>query len=254
MESGYAPVDGLDVYYEVHGEDAGPEVLPLVLIPGGLQTIGLSFGGLLPGLAASRRVIAVELQGHGHTPDADRDLSIGRLAADIVQVLAHLGIARADFLGFSLGGLVSLEVAVTHPDVVGRLVLAATHYLPDAYLPEITDEAQTSPRLPTAEEFEAMLDAFVATAPDPEAFERIAEKYQPVVHHFEGWTADQLRALPHPTLLVLGDFDFIRLEHAVEMHALIPHASLAVLPRTRHTEVIAHPAVPGFVEAFLADD
>lgn len=248
----YAPVDGLEMYYEVHGNlDAGEDV-PLVLVPGGLQTIDLTFGDLVSRFAARRPVIAVELQGHGRTPDVERDdLSIARLSLDLVQVLTHLQVDRANLLGFSLGGLVSLETAVSHPNLVRNLVLAATHYTAGAYLPEVTDESQTSPRLPTEAEFEAMLSHFAAVAPDPEAFEVIADKYQPVVHAFEGWTDEQLRGLAARTLLIAGDFDFFPVEHAAAMAALIPDCGLAILPRTRHTEVMKSPLIPQLVEDFL---
>src|SRR5262245_39857336 len=107
----YAPVNGLQLYYETYGSGR-----PLVLLPGGLMTIGYSFGPLFEPLAASRQVIAVELQGHGHTPDTDRPMTIEALAADVVALLDELGIAEADTFGFSLGGLVAFGIALSAPD------------------------------------------------------------------------------------------------------------------------------------------
>jgi len=230
---GYAPVNGIEMYYEVHGTD-GP---PLVLVHGGATTIDLSFAAILPALAAHRRVIAVELQGHGHTADTDRELSLETLADDLVALLDHLGVERADFLGYSLGGLVALRTVVRHPDRVDHVVLAATHYRHDGYHPEITAPEQTSDRLPTEADFTAMVEAYTSVAPDPSHFEAILEKLQPLAHGFPEWTEDELGSITAPTLLVIGDTDFIRIEHAARMHELIPGAQLAILPNTGHMAV-----------------
>ncbi|HTQ90955.1 MAG TPA: alpha/beta fold hydrolase [Streptosporangiaceae bacterium] len=116
----YAPVDGLRLYYEIHGSGR-----PLVLLHGGLLTIDLSFGPLLEPLAATRQVIAAELQGHGHTADTGRPMTIEALAGDVVALLDHLGITRADLFGFSLGGLVAYAVALGAPTRVGKLIVAS---------------------------------------------------------------------------------------------------------------------------------
>lgn len=247
--AGYARVNGLDLYYEVHG--AGQ---PLVLLHGGLLTIDLTFGGILPALAATRQVVAVELQGHGHTGDIDRDPALVYLADDVAGLLDHLGIDRADFFGFSLGGLTALQLALTRPARVNRLVLASTHYRPDGYHPEILDpRAQPgSRRMPTESDFQEMYEAYAKVAPDPGRFEAFAEKLQPTVHAFEGWPARTLAGLEAPVLLLVGDTDFVRLEHAVEMHELIPGAQLGVLPGTTHSNLPrrADLVVP-MVRAFL---
>jgi pimeloyl-ACP methyl ester carboxylesterase len=121
--SDYAKVNGLKMYYEVHGSGDGSR-RPLVLLHGGVLTVGLSFAAVLPTLAAGRRVVAPELQGHGHTADTDRALTPANLASDVVALLDELGIERADVLGFSLGGLVALQLALAHPERVGRLASA----------------------------------------------------------------------------------------------------------------------------------
>src|SRR5580692_3110386 len=122
----YAPVNGLQLYYECRGSGR-----PLVLLHGGLMTIDLNFGAMLGPLAASRRVIAVELQGHGHTADTGRPLTIEALAGDVVALLDHLGIPEADLFGFSLGGLVAFAVALSAPTRVGKLIVASA----DAHRP-----------------------------------------------------------------------------------------------------------------------
>ncbi|HVX43822.1 MAG TPA: alpha/beta hydrolase [Mycobacteriales bacterium] len=244
--TGYAEVDGARLYYEIHG--AGD---PIVLLHGGVLTIELSFATLLPALATGRQVIAVELRGHGRSTDTDREFSIPDFAAGVVGVLDHLGIEQADFFGFSLGGLTALQVAIADPRRVGRLILGSTHYRPDGYYPEISDPAMTSPRLPTPEDFAAMREAYVAVAPDPDHFEAFMAKVGPAVHAFPGWTDDQLRALTAPTLLVIGDFDFVRPEHALRMQELIPDVQLAILPGTKHNDVTHRPEVVPMIERFL---
>ena len=233
--TGYAPVNGLRMYYEVNGEGR-----PLVLLHGGLMTIDLSFGGLRPELAADRQVIATELQGHGRTADIDRDIDLRYLAGDVAALLDHLGIGQADVLGFSLGGGVALQLALDHPDRVGRIILASVSYAPDGFHAEISDPAQhaTSTRMPTAEDFRQMREAYQRLAPDPGHFDAFAAKTSQAAGNLKGWTAEELGRVGAPTLLVFGDHDFIRLEHAVEMQALIPGAQLAVLPGTTHMGVL----------------
>ncbi|GHD06805.1 oxidoreductase [Streptomyces violarus] len=230
--SAYAKVNGLEMYYELHGTDSGHR--PLVLLHGGVLTIGLSFGAVLPALAAGRRVVAPELQGHGHTADIEREMTVPDFASDVVALLDELGIERADFLGFSLGGLTALEVAVRHPERVGRLVLAATQYTQDGYYEEVTAPDYSSPRLPSEADFQEMADAYAAVAPDPGHFQDFMDKCGNAAHTPLPWTADDLRGLTAPTLVVIGDTDFVRAEHAAEMRDLIPDARLAVLPDTTH--------------------
>ncbi|KAA9157185.1 alpha/beta hydrolase [Amycolatopsis acidicola] len=234
----YAPVRGLQMYYEVHG--AGR---PLVLLHGGVHTVELTFGALLPDLARDRQVIAAELQGHGRTADIDREMTLPELAADVLALLDHLGLERADFFGFSLGGLVALQLVITAPERVGRLVLASTHYRAEGYHEEILDPAlwAGSRRMPTDADFAEMRKSYERVAPDPGHFEQLTAKLSKNVPVIEGWRAEQLRAIPAKTLLLFGDNDFIRLEHAVEMAGLIPDAQLGILPDTTHTGLPRHP-------------
>jgi pimeloyl-ACP methyl ester carboxylesterase len=232
-----ADIDGLPLWYEEHGDPDGP---PLVALHGGVMTFEGSFRDVLPWLG-NRRVIGVELQGHGHTPDTGRPLSIDRFADDVAALLDRLGIERADLWGFSLGGVTATGVAVRHPSKVRRLVLAAVHIRPDGYHPEITAPEQDDPRLPTEQEFSAWQAAYDAVAPNRDDFFPFLERLQPVVHGWRGWTDDEVRSITAPTLLVIGDRDFVRLDHAAEMLDLFPDCRLAVLPRTKHTEVMQRP-------------
>lgn len=235
MTVGYAQVNGLNMYYEVHGTGQ-----PLVLLHGGLMNIESSFGALLPDFAVNRQVIATELQGHARTADIDRDVELSYLASDVAGLLDHLGVGRADVFGFSLGGGTALQFVLDYPDRVNRAVIASVAYSPDGFHPEIFDPAQqaTSTRMPTAADFAQMRDDYQRLAPDPGHFEVFAAKMQGAATAQKGWTPAELGTISAPTLLVYGDHDFFRLEHAVEMRELIPGAQLAVLPGTTHMGVL----------------
>jgi pimeloyl-ACP methyl ester carboxylesterase len=230
----YAPVNGIQLYYEVRGSGR-----PLVLLHGGVVTIDLTFGPLLEPLAAVRQVIAVELQGHGHTAIGDRPMTIDGLAGDVVALLDHLGIAEADIFGFSLGGLVATAMALQAPERVGRLIIASA----DGHRPPGREsEPISEDRLPTREDFEAMRDAYAAVAPEPERFDESAAMTTALVHEIPGWTAGQLKALRAPTLLMFGDRDFWPLSDVAELFAMLPDARLAVLPGTTHMDMTRRPA------------
>jgi pimeloyl-ACP methyl ester carboxylesterase len=234
----YAPIGGQQLYYEVHGGEVHGGGRPLVLLPGGLLTIGLSFGPLLGPLAAGRQVIAVEPQGHGRTADTGRPMTIEALAGDVVELLDRLKIAEADLFGFSLGGLVACAIAIAAPSRVGRLVVASA----DPYRPPGRESAQVGEELlPTEADFHLMRDAYLAVAPDPAHFEKFTARMPAMVHEVPRWTADQLRALRMPTLLVFGDRDFSPLSDVTELFGLLPDARLAVLPGTTHMDMTRRP-------------
>jgi len=223
----YATVNGLQLYYETHGTGR-----PLVLLHGGLMTIDLNFGPLLEPLAASRQVIAVEFQGHGHTADTDRPMTINALADDVVALLDHLGVAEADLFGYSLGGLVSYAIALGAPARVGRLIAASAN----PRRPPGRESTPIDDRMPTQADFQAMRDAYVAVAPDPAHFEEAAARTSAMVHEFRGLT-DELRSLQAPTMLIFGDRDFSPMPDVMELFELVPNAQLAVLPGTTHVGV-----------------
>ena len=240
----YAPVNGLQLYYERHGSGR-----PLVLLHGGLMTIDLNFGPLLGPLAAGRQVIAVELQGHGHTADTDRPMTIEALAGDVVALLDQLEIAEADLFGFSLGGLVAYAVALGSPARVGKLIVASA----DAHRPPGRESAPLDEdRMPTAADFQAMRDAYDAAAPDPAHFDEFAAKNTKAVHECQARSADELRSLRAPTLLIFGDRDFSPLPDVLETFELLPNAQLAVLPGTTHVGVTRRPGeVLALITPFL---
>jgi len=229
----YADVNGLRLYYEVHG--SGP---PLVLLHGGLLTIELNFGALIPALARSHTVVAVELQGHGHTADIDREMTLENFADDIVTLLGHLAIDEADFFGYSLGGAVSLAVVTRHPHLVGKLVLASTPSRRD----DFALEGQLEPgRMPTAADGREWEQAYRRVAPDPDRFGALVTRLGALVGAIAGPSRNELAAIRAPTLILIGDRDFISVARAAELLELIPDAQLAILPGATHVEMIRRP-------------
>ena len=242
----YATVNGLELYYETRG--AGR---PLVLLHGGLMTIDLNFGPLLEPLSASRQVIAVELQGHGHTAVTNRPMTIEAMVDDVIALLDHLGISEADVFGFSLGGLVAYGVGLSAPTRVGKLIVASAdgHRPPGRESAPLDDE-----RMPTQADFQAMRDAYVAVAPDPAHFDEFAAKTAATVHEFAGWT-DELRSLRMPTLLIFGDRDFSPLADVVELIELLPNAQVAVLPGATHMDITRRSSeMLGLITRFLDEN
>jgi pimeloyl-ACP methyl ester carboxylesterase len=239
----YASVNGLQLYYEVHGSGR-----PLVLLHGGLMTIDLNFGPLLGPLAAQHQVIAVELQGHGHTADTDRPMTIDNLAGDVLALLDELGITETDVFGFSLGGLVACAMAVNAPERVRRMIVASA----DPHLPPGRESVPLDEdRMPTPDDFKQMKNAYDAVAPDPAHFDEFAGRTTVMVHEFPGWT-DELRSVRTPTLLMFGDRDFSPLADVLEILDLLPKAQLAVLPGCTHVGLSRrHEQVLALITPFL---
>src|SRR5207245_11385420 len=156
-KGGYASVNGLEMYYEIHGTGQ-----PLVVLPGGLMTIPM-MGPILPSLASTRQVIAVELQAHGHTADIDRLLTYEQMADDVAALITHLGLERADVFGFSVGGGVALQTAIRHPEVVRKLVVISTAFASDGEYPEI--HALEASFHPDAHFLSQLREAYVRIAP-----------------------------------------------------------------------------------------
>ena len=229
----YAQVNGLSLYHEEHGSGG----VPLLLVPGGHLTIDLNFADVLPALSSRRRVVAVEQQGHGRTADVDRAPTLPNLAGDLVGLLDHLGLERVDALGFSLGGLALVEAAVRWPDRFDRFVFASGHIRPDGYHPDITDPARwaTSTRMPTEDDFAAMQREHERLAPPGSSdLPTVMAKVQPTIQGFTGWSDEELARVTARTLIMIGDHDFVTVEHAALELELIPDARLAVVPDATH--------------------
>jgi pimeloyl-ACP methyl ester carboxylesterase len=237
QQHGYASVNGLDIYYEMHGSGE-----PLILLPGGFMTVE-AMGALVPQLAATRRVIGVELQGHGHTGDVERPLRFETMADDIAALIRHLGFARADIFGYSLGGGVALQTAIRHPEVVRRLALASTPCKREGWYPEVLAGMASI----SVEGFAGspIEQAYRNASPTPDAWPTVVAKVRQLLSEDYDWS-EEVAALKMPTLILVGDADSVRPAHAVEFFGLLgggkadcdmaglPRAQLAVLPATTH--------------------
>lgn len=219
---GYAPINGLEMYYEVHG--AGK---PLVLLHGGGSTINTTFGKIIPLLARNHQVIAVELQAHGRTSDRDAELSFEQDAADVAGLLRVLKIEKADFLGFSNGGTTLIHLALEYPDLVDKIILAsalAKRSGVPAFFWDFMEQAKLENMPPQLKE------AFLAVNPDPKALEIMHDKDARRMREFRDIPDDRLRSIKVPVLIVNGDRDIITPEHALELHRLLANSSLAIIP------------------------
>jgi pimeloyl-ACP methyl ester carboxylesterase len=246
-ETGYVPVGDLNVYYEIHGAGDGT---PLLVLHGGLFDIDQQFGALLPALSAGRKVLALDFQAHGRTNDIDRPLSIPALATDVVAVLSHLGYAKVDVFGFSVGGAVAVELGVKHPELVRKLVVSSTSISRDgergentAAVVEMTvDMIAGTP----------MEQAYLAKSPHPdrEHLQTLLNKLGGILEHSTGWTDDQISGMTAPTLITIGDCDMVTIEHAAKFLRLrggdvngdfvgVPESQLAVFPGTTHFNGLA---------------
>ena len=255
----YAEVNGIKLYYEVHGEGR-----PLILLHGGLGAIEM-FGPNLPALAASRRVIAVDLQGHGRTADIDRPLSIELMADDIAALIAHLGLERPDIMGYSLGGGVALQTAIRHPEVVGKLVIVSTLFRRDGFYPEIlAQQGQVNAAAAEALKQTPMYELYSSIAPRPDDWPRLLDKIgEAMKQDFD--LSREVAGIRAPTLIVAGDADIFPPSHAVEMFGLLgggrkdpgwdgsgrPVSQLAILPGLTHYDIFSAPALVQTVIPFL---
>jgi pimeloyl-ACP methyl ester carboxylesterase len=241
--SGYTSVNGLNMYYEIHGQGQ-----PLVLLHGAFSAIGTSFGKILPGLAQARQVIAFELQAHGRTADIDRPLSGEGMAEDVASALQQLGFERVDIFGYSMGSDVALHFAIQHPELLRKLVLASASYQLSGVHPGLMDGlGEMKPEMMYGSPWH---EEYMQIAPRPEDFNRLFEKKTQMDRQIKDFSADEIRAIKAPTLLILGDSDFVRPEHAVEMFRLLgggvfgdgpaglPNSQLAVLPGTSHVTLV----------------
>lgn len=237
VKGNYAPVNGLQLYYEIHGEGE-----PLVLLHGGFGVIGM-FEQLLPALAQTRQVIAVELQGHGHTADADRPLTFEQMADDVAALIKHLELDQADVIGYSLGGGVALQTVIRHPDVVRKAILVSTPYKRTGWYPEVL----AGMGMLSVEGFAAtpIPQIYNNMAPHPEDWPKLVEKTRTLLAQDYDW-GTEVSAITTPVMIIVGDGDGLSPAHAAEMFGLLgggkgdgdqkglPASQFAVLPATTH--------------------
>jgi pimeloyl-ACP methyl ester carboxylesterase len=259
VKTGYAPVNGLKMYYEIHGVGE-----PLILLHGGLGSSEM-FGEVLPLLSNTRQVIAVDLQAHGRTADIDRPLSFEAMADDIAALMKYLGIEKADVMGYSLGGGVALHTAVRHPDVVKKLVIVSSAFRRDGWYPEIVaGMAQVGAASAEPMKQTPMYQLYARIAPRPADWPMLLIKIGDLLRQDYDWSKD-VAAIKSPTLLVFGDADAVRTAHTVQFFELLgggkkdggwdgtgmSHARLAILPGLTHYTIFSSPALASAVTPFL---
>lgn len=255
-ETGYAPVNGLKMYYEIYGQGK-----PIVLIHGAYQTIALCWSGLIPDLSKNRKVIAVEIQGHGHTMDIERPFSYNSLASDVIELLKYLKIDKADMLGFSVGGTIAMQVAVQQPEVVDRLVVLSTPYQYTGWLPEMRTMLKS------------LKPDFLDQTPYKKAHEGIyyhEDKWHEFVSKFVKFDTENfdlgdenMKNIKAQTLFIFGDNDGVDLTHKAKLYQLcggnvfadmagFPKSQMAILPNTSHVGLIMQPQkIAELVQPFL---
>ena len=218
----YANVNGIKMYYEVHGSGS-----PLVLLHGGGSTIYTSFGRILPELAKNHQVIAIELQAHGHTGDRNAAETFKQDADDVAELIRQLNIPKADILGFSNGGQTTLELAINHHDKVRRIIVASAFYKRDGAQAGFWDGFSTATlnNMP-----QIYRDEYLKINPDSAALLNMFNKDIQRMKNFKGWTYEDMRSIQAPALIVSGDHDVATPEHTVEMYRILPHSRLAILP------------------------
>lgn len=241
-KTGFAQVNGLKMYYEVHGSGQ-----PLVLLHGAFNTINTAFAEIIPVLSKTRQIIAVELQGHGRTADIDRPFSFQSMADDVAACLKQLKIDSADIFGYSMGGGVAQQIAIRHPSAVRRLIITSSVYKYEGW----TQETRSILPMLTPEMFERtpIKTEYDKLAPDPTHWKEFINKMKKFVTTSYDFGADKVKAIKSPTLIITGDGDGVLPEHAVEMCRLrgggymidfgpIPAAQLAIFPGSSHISVM----------------
>lgn len=235
-DSGLAPVNGLNMYYEIYRTsryETGSEV-PLVLIHGGGSTIETTFGYILPVFTKDFMVIAVELQAHGRTSDRDALESFEQDADDVAALLKYLKINKANIFGFSNGGTTTLQITIRHHEIVNKIVVVSANYKRDGLIDGLIEGMQNA----TLDNMPAPLkEAYLKVAPDKSHLQIMFEKDKERMIGFKDLSDDDLRSIKAPALLMVGDHDVVKAEHVVKMSQLIPNARLAILPGT-HGSII----------------
>lgn len=220
--SGYVSVNGLNMYYEIYGTGA-----PLVLIHGGGSTIQTTFGRVLHDLARTRKVIAVEMQAHGHTADIDRPLSFQQDADDIAALLKQLNIEKADIFGFSNGASTTLQFAIRYPEMTNKIIVASTFYK-KAGAPDWFWDMMSEPTFGGMPQ--VYKDAFLEINPDTNALHRMYERDVARMQSFPDISDEQMKSIKAPAFIIIGDKDVVSPEHATEMLRLLSNARLAIIP------------------------
>jgi pimeloyl-ACP methyl ester carboxylesterase len=265
--SGHLPINGLQLYYEAHGDLGGSEVVPLLLIPGGFMSTD-SMRQWVAAFVARRPVIVFDQQGHGRTADTPRTMSYEQFGDDAAALLHALEIERADVMGYSQGGGVALQLALRHPQLVSKLVTVSATYRRDGWYPSVLPGIEGL----SADFFAdtAVGEAFRQHTADPEAFDAYIEKMKLLGIEDQNISDAQMRSIQAKTMVIVGDADAVKPEHALEMFKLcgggdeeaaatgaiskVPQARLVILPVTSHISILGVVQVlEPMITAFLDD-
>ncbi|GGG92842.1 alpha/beta fold hydrolase [Pedobacter zeae] len=255
-DSGYVPVNGTKVYYEVYGNGK-----PLVLLHGAFMTIGMNWGELVPELAKTRKVIAIELQGHGHTPYSERKLSHSTLANDVVKVMDYLKVDSADVAGYSFGGAIAYEFAIQSPKRLGKLVIISSTYKSTGWLPEINNAFKNMK--PELFENSPMKAAYDAVAPDKTKWIPFLEQMMASAAAPFDLGEANISKITAPVLIIAGDndgLDKIELAKTYQLlgggkvadFGVMPKSQLAIVPAQGHVSLMAQTkTILGYLNGFL---
>jgi pimeloyl-ACP methyl ester carboxylesterase len=259
-DQGYTPVNGLDLYWESYGQGG----TPLIVIHGGFGLIAM-MSELIDALAANRRIVAVELQGHGHTGDIDRPFSYESFADDIAGLIEHLGLGKADLVGHSLGAYVALRTAIQHPDLVDKVAVVSVPFRRDGWYPEVRAafDHMGSANFPHLQQ-SLLYQGYSEVAPDPDAFPVLMDKTGELQRQPYDWS-EEIQQLTTGVLLVFADADSIPVSHIAEFYALLggaqrdagwdgssrPDAQLAILPGLTHYDIFGSALLIEVFEQFF---
>jgi len=241
----YASVNRLKMYYEMQG--AGR---PLVLLHGGLCTIEVCLEKIRQPFEKARKTIAIEQQAHGRTADIDRPLSVEQMTEDTAALLRQLKIKNAEVFGYSMGGSIALGIALKHPDLVRKVAIFGTAYSNEGMVPGLVDNIKALKADDVPKQF---YDGYVKVAPDPKQWPALVAKVANMLPSSKGFAPEDVRSIKAPTLIMIGDSDIVRPEHAVEMFRLHQHAQLSVLPGASHFAPMERPDwIVSMTKAFFA--
>jgi pimeloyl-ACP methyl ester carboxylesterase len=260
VSAGYAELNGIRLYHEIYGQGD-----PLVLLPGGLMTIG-EMSKPLESLATTRQVIAVELQGHGRTADTDRPLSFATMGDDIAALLDHLDVSTADIVGLSLGAAVGLRTAIQHPDKVRRLVVISSPYAKSGWYPEAQEGMGRIGAAMAENMMQTPTGQFSQHWPEPRRFPQFLDKLGKLMGASYDWSAE-VKSLPMPVLLVFADNDSVSQKHVAEFFALLgggvkepgwqntqlSKSRLAIVPGYSHYNFVSAPELAPVIDKYLGD-
>ncbi|MCF0063164.1 alpha/beta hydrolase [Dyadobacter chenwenxiniae] len=252
---GCSPVNGLKMYYEIHGEGK-----PLVLIHGGGSTIETTFGRVLDELAKNYQVIAVELEAHGRTGDRGVPLSFEQDADDVAGLLKNLNIQKADIFGFSNGGTTGFQIAIRHPEIVNKLIVASAIFKKGG-APEVIWDFIRNGSLDSMPQ--QLKDGFKEVNQNAQALHTMFTRDQERMNTFKDISEHLIAGIKAKTLILVGDNDVTKPEHALEMHRLIAGSELMIIPgghgdyigeiTTLGNGPTAYSHVTGLIERFLTD-